>query len=162
MALSICPCAAARPCVPCRGDSGLPRAAVLPSISQRQHRTGRELTLVRARDLGRTSDLSLKNQAKKEQVEIYDKLIAVFQSKKQSEWKKLIGFSKQWSSLADGVFKRCAPWTLRRQPTGQQRKAALKCAHSHGGHAQMFALCALSASTTRARPGELAVVREAS
>ena len=50
----------------------------------------------------------MKKLAKKEQLKVADKLIKAFQSKPQSDWRKLIAFSKQWPQLADSVFSRCA------------------------------------------------------
>jgi hypothetical protein len=39
--------------------------------------------------------------------QVADRLITVFQSKTQEEWRKLIGFSKQWPELAPVVLDRC-------------------------------------------------------
>lgn len=49
---------------------------------------------------------SVRKLAKKEQIKVADKLIKAFQSKPQSDWRKLIAFSKQWPQLADSVFAR--------------------------------------------------------
>eukprot|EP00892_Ulva_mutabilis_P005879 jgi/Ulvmu1/3663/UM017_0077.1 len=49
---------------------------------------------------------SVKKFAKKEQLKVADKLIKAFQKKQQSDWRKLIAFSKQWPQLADSVFAR--------------------------------------------------------
>jgi hypothetical protein len=49
---------------------------------------------------------SVKKQALKDQIEIYDRLISAFQAKPRPEWKKLIAFSKKWPELANGVFGR--------------------------------------------------------
>lgn len=38
--------------------------------------------------------------------QVADRLIAVFQTKSQEEWRKLIGFSKQWPELAPVVLER--------------------------------------------------------
>eukprot|EP01025_Chloroclados_australasicus_P050438 TRINITY_DN5793_c0_g1_i5.p2 TRINITY_DN5793_c0_g1~~TRINITY_DN5793_c0_g1_i5.p2 ORF type:complete len:175 (-),score=5.43 TRINITY_DN5793_c0_g1_i5:34-558(-) len=45
-------------------------------------------------------------EERKNLTEICDKLIQVFQSQPQGEWRKLISFSKKWSELADHVFAR--------------------------------------------------------
>lgn len=132
MAFSVCSLAAARTCrsgPEGRQAHGCPSAAQ-PLTPCCRPPSGRRCLAVRARDLGRTSELSLKNQAKNEQVEIQDKLIAVFQSRKQSEWKKIIGFSKQWQSLADGVFKRCASALWRGSFGNANSWTAAKRAHS--------------------------------
>lgn len=50
----------------------------------------------------------MKKQAQKEQIAVCDKLIKAFQSKPQNEWRTLIAYSKQWPTLADKVFSRCA------------------------------------------------------
>ena len=50
---------------------------------------------------------SYKKQAQNDKAEVEDKLIAAFQSKPKSDWRKLITYSKKWPSLSDGVFKRC-------------------------------------------------------
>jgi hypothetical protein len=49
---------------------------------------------------------SLREEARQSNQEVYDKLIDVFMQKTPEEWRKLIAFSKQWPSLADGVLKR--------------------------------------------------------
>ena len=49
----------------------------------------------------------MKKLALQEKVQVADKLIKAFQSKPQSDWRKLIAFSKQWPQLADSVFARC-------------------------------------------------------
>jgi hypothetical protein len=38
---------------------------------------------------------------------VADKLITVFRQRNQADWRKLIAFSKQWTSLAAVVFDRC-------------------------------------------------------
>ena len=41
-------------------------------------------------------------------MEIADRLIGEFRTRKPAAWRKLIGFSKRWTDLADPVFARCA------------------------------------------------------
>lgn len=53
-----------------------------------------------------SSDKSLKAAAEESNKEVYDALIKVFKKSRPEEWKKLIVYSSQWSSLADGVFDR--------------------------------------------------------
>ena len=53
-----------------------------------------------------SSDKSLKSAAEQSNREVYDALIKVFKKSRPEEWKKLIVYSSQWSSLADGVFSR--------------------------------------------------------
>ncbi len=50
---------------------------------------------------------TLKQEAQASNQEVYDKLIDVFQQKTPEEWRKLIAFSRQWPSLAQGVLDRC-------------------------------------------------------
>jgi hypothetical protein len=51
---------------------------------------------------------SVKKQALQDKATIEDKLISTLQGKPQSDWRKLLAFSKKWPTLAHGVFKRCA------------------------------------------------------
>lgn len=41
-------------------------------------------------------------------MQVADKLIDVFRSRKPEDWRKLIGFSSQWGQLAEHVFARQA------------------------------------------------------
>jgi hypothetical protein len=40
-------------------------------------------------------------------VEIYDRLIKIFQERPREDWKRLVVFSKQWPQHKQGVFDRC-------------------------------------------------------
>ncbi|KAK9848032.1 hypothetical protein WJX84_010233, partial [Apatococcus fuscideae] len=49
---------------------------------------------------------ALPREAKRDRAAVCDKLIEVFSSRKLEEWRKLIAYSRQWSSLSDSVFSR--------------------------------------------------------
>lgn len=49
---------------------------------------------------------SLKAEAMESNNEVYDRLIEIFRAKRKEEWRKLIVYSSQWPSLAEGVFAR--------------------------------------------------------
>ncbi len=73
-------------------------------------------TAAASRNAGDTSTskpATLREEAAASNAEVYDKLIAVFQQRQPSEWRKLIAFSKQFPKLADGVLARCATGTKR-------------------------------------------------
>ena len=44
---------------------------------------------------------NLREEAREDRRQVCDKIIAVFKAKPSSDWRKLIAFSKQWSSLSD-------------------------------------------------------------
>jgi hypothetical protein len=39
-------------------------------------------------------------------IEIYDRLIKIFQERPREDWKRLVVFSKQWPQHKQGVFDR--------------------------------------------------------
>lgn len=49
---------------------------------------------------------TLREEARDSNREVYDRLIDVFSQRSTEDWRKLIAFSKQWPSLAPGVFER--------------------------------------------------------
>lgn len=49
---------------------------------------------------------SVRAEAKRDQRQVADKLIAVFQERESDGWRRLIASSQLWPTLADG----CAPW----------------------------------------------------
>jgi hypothetical protein len=54
--------------------------------------------------------LSPKTEAQLSQaqyIEIYDRLIKIFQERPREDWKRLIVFSRQWPQHKQGVFDRC-------------------------------------------------------
>ena len=53
---------------------------------------------------------NLREEARKDRIRVCDKIIAVFRAKPSSDWRKLIAFSKQWSSL----HERCTVCTIHR------------------------------------------------
>ncbi|KAI3427115.1 hypothetical protein D9Q98_007052 [Chlorella vulgaris] len=90
-----------RLCVVCSaasadGDAGNDEPS--PDVASTRRRRGEPLM----------SDASgtLKQQAVASNNEVSDKLIAVFQEKQLSEWRKLIAYSKQWPMLAPGLMAR--------------------------------------------------------
>lgn len=78
------------------GDAGNDEPS--PDVASTRRRRGEPLM----------SDASgtLKQQAVASNNEVSDKLIAVFQEKQLSEWRKLIAYSKQWPMLAPGLMAR--------------------------------------------------------
>lgn len=60
----------------------------------------------RHRDASNDPPLTLKEEARQSNEGVYDKLIDAFLMRTPEEWRKLIAFSKQWPSLAEGVFRR--------------------------------------------------------
>ena len=48
----------------------------------------------------------MRAEAKRDQRQVADKLIAVFQERESDGWRRLIASSQLWPTLADG----CAPW----------------------------------------------------
>lgn len=49
---------------------------------------------------------SLREEARRSNEEVYDRLADVFTERKPEEWRKLIAYSKQWPLLAEGVLGR--------------------------------------------------------
>lgn len=66
----------------------------------------------------------MKKLAQKERIKISEKLIKAFQAKPQSDWRKLIAFSKQWPQLADSVFARYGV-TVAAAPTYRQVQSCI-------------------------------------
>jgi hypothetical protein len=49
---------------------------------------------------------TLKEEARRSNAEVFDRLADAFVDREPGEWRKLIAFSRQWPSLADGVIAR--------------------------------------------------------
>lgn len=48
-----------------------------------------------------TTPTTLRAEAKQDKIAVCDKIIQIFLQKPSSQWRKLIAFSKQWSSLQE-------------------------------------------------------------
>ena len=55
---------------------------------------------------GSESFATLKEEARRSNKEVFDRLIDAFLSRPSEDWRKLIAFSKQWPSLSKGFFER--------------------------------------------------------
>ena len=79
---------------------------------------------------------SVAGQARMEQRAVAEKLIAAFQGRPKSEWRRLITFSKKWPQLAPAVFSRCRARNL--AAVHASRHLLWQCEHPLHAHRHRF------------------------
>ncbi len=72
------------------------------------------------------SSRTLKDEARRSNQEVYDKLIAVFEQRRPDSWRKLIAVSKQWPTLAPGLFDRIEALAAAAEADPDRQVALLK------------------------------------